>query len=323
MVRATKVAVWALVVSVGAGCGGQKAEAPAVAPPAQVAAPAVAPPEEAPAEADTAAPEAPKYTPEAAESLVKQMASCEYDFDCAAYEPLVAFGPAAGPQLLALAMDEGKAAKARGVAVLALGASGSKVDVAALYASVKKADDYSLSSAFDKVVGTLAAGDDAFRDAARAEYVGAEDAMAARHVLQALPGSLDWALTQLEGEHPPELDVRFADLVGDLATAAELPRIQALLDGDRVKDAMARHRLAAEAIALGDTSRYGVLLAGLASRDVYERADAANFFAKVAKGVPPAEKDKAIKLLKAGLAKDPGGLTATGYQQSLEALGAK
>lgn len=314
----TKATLWVLAAVV-VGCGGKKEEpAPATEP---APAPVSAPEEPGAAEADTAAPEAPKYSPEAAAKLVTAMEACEYDFNCDAYEPLVAFGPDAGPQLLALAMDESKPAKGRGVAILALGATKSKVDVAALYASVKKADDYSLSSAFEKGVGGFATGDEAFRDAMRKEYAESDDVMSARHVLQALPGTVDWALAQLEAEHAEDVEVRYADLVWDLAKAEELPRIQGLLNGEQLKDPMARHRLAAKAIQLGDASRYGILLDGLASDDQYNRADAANFFSEVAKDVPADQKAKAIELLKAGLAKDAGGLTASGYQKSLKALG--
>jgi hypothetical protein len=112
----------------------------------------------------------------------------------------------------------------------------------------------------------------------------------------------------------------YADLITDSATAADLPTIVELLGV--TKDLMARHRLAAKAIALGDAAHFDVFVAGLKSKDVYDRSDAANFLADVADKAPAELKAELIELLQKGKAGDSGGLTAMGYDKALKLLGA-
>ena len=66
----------------------------------------------------------------------------------------------------------------------------------------------------------------------------------------------------------------------------------------------------------------GVFVAGLKSKDVYDRSDAANFLAKVAEHAPAEMKAELIDLLQKGKAGDSGGLTAMGYDEALKKLGA-
>ena len=112
----------------------------------------------------------------------------------------------------------------------------------------------------------------------------------------------------------------YADLVTDSATAADRPAIALMLGA--TKDVMARNRLAAKAIELGDQAHFGVFVAGLSSKDVYDRSDSANFLAQVAEHAPADLKPQLIELLTKGKAGDSGGLTAMGYDEALKKLGA-
>ena len=270
-----------------------------------------------------AEPAAPVFSKEETAKQLAVVETCEYDFNCSAFEVLVALGPEIGEQAAALAMDEAKPAKGRTVAILALAKVKAKVDLATLYEAVKKADDYGMRGAFVKLVEALQTDDAALRDKLRAEYLSDADSIdviPVRGVLTVMPGTFAWAVAQLEGEHAADHDVRLVDLVTDLAQAEQLPKVVELLG--KVTDPMAKNRLASAAIALGDKSHFQVLLDGLASENVYERSDAAGQLADVVKDLPADLKDKTIALLKAGKAGDSGGLTAMGYDKCLKALGA-
>ncbi|PKN54603.1 MAG: hypothetical protein CVU56_25665 [Deltaproteobacteria bacterium HGW-Deltaproteobacteria-14] len=269
------------------------------------------------------APAAPVFSKEEAAKQLAVVETCEYDFNCPAFEALVALGAEIGEQTAALAMDETKPAKGRAVAMLALAKVKAKVDLATLYESVKKADDYGLRGAFEKLLEALQTDDAALLDKLHAEYLSDADGIdvvPVRGALRVMPGTFGWAVAQLEGEHADRLDVRLVDLVTDTAQAEQLPKVVELLG--KLTNPMAKSRLASAAIALGDKGHFQVLLDGLASEDVYDRSDAANQLAEVVKDLPADLKDKAIALLKAGKAGDRGGLTAMGYDKCLKALGA-
>jgi len=306
------------------GACGKKDEAPAAdpTPAAETAKPAepVAEPVAEPTAPEE--PAAPKFSEEETKKQLEVVATCEYDFNCPAYKPLVAMGTEIGPQTYALAMDETKPKNARAIAMSALGEVKAKVDLSALYDSVKKADDYGLSNALQKLVENAGAEDTAFTAKLRTEYTTLEDGIAAipvRGLLRLMSGTLEWALTILEGEHEARLDIPMTDLVTDLASPEQLPRVVALLD--KAQDVMVKHRLAATAIRLGDKSHFQVFLDGLASENQYDRSDAANFLANVIEELPAELKDKTLELVKAAKAGDSGGLTSVGYDKCLKKLG--
>jgi hypothetical protein len=138
-----------------------------------------------------------------------------------------------------------------------------------------------------------------------------------RHGLGAFPAeSVAWVKANMAKAKDDQ--TYYADLITDSATAADLPTIVELLGV--TKDLMARHRLAAKAIELGDASHFGVFVAGLSSKDEYDRSDAANFLENVADKAPAELKDKLIELLEAGKAGDRGGLTSMGYDGALKKL---
>ncbi len=137
--------------------------------------------------------------------------------------------------------------------------------------------------------------------------------------LRAFPAeSVAWAkanLPKAKDDH-----TAYADLITDSAAAADLPTVVEMLGA--TKDVMARNRLAAKAIELGDTAHFDVFIVGLKSKDQYDRSDSANFLADVADKAPADKKAELIDLLQKGKAGDQGGLTAMGYDKALKALGA-
>ena len=113
-------------------------------------------------------------------------------------------------------------------------------------------------------------------------------------------------------------EVIFAELIAAAATRSETDIVGTALAASR--DPMARHRLAAALITLGDATHFEVLLDGLESANAYDRSDAAAILADVANRVPPELESRTVELLRAGLAADAGGVTARGYERSLRAL---
>lgn len=299
-------------------CGGKKSDdgKPAAAKPTEPA-PVAAKPAEPPP------PPAPTYSPEAAKALVGEMAACSSEYGCKPFETLVGFGAAAAPELLTLAGDTAASSDARRMAASALTkikAPDAGLRLVELGNGV--ADDSMLQGDLYEAAG--ASGGQPVFDALIAEYAKAaastddDREIPLRDGLRAFPAqSVAWAKDTLakadKSNQTPQ-----ADLITDSATAGDLPAIVEMLGV--AKDQMAKHRLAAKAIALGDTAHFGVFVAGLKSKDQYDRSDAANFLADVADKVPADLKPELISLLEAGKAADRGGLTARGYEQALGKL---
>lgn len=291
---------------------------------AKPAEPAVKPAEPAPP-VEPPKPAAPTYSPEAAKKAIGEMAACSSEYGCEAHKLLVSFGAQAAPDLLAFAGDTTASPDARRIAASALAAikspdAGPKlVEIA----NAVPSSEFILQGDLYKAAG--ASGGQATFDLLIAEYAKAiaslddDREVPLRGGLQGFPAeSVAWAKANL----PTAKDhhTGYADLVTDSAKAADLPVVVELLGA--TKDVMARNRLAAKAIELGDKAHFDVFVAGLSSKDEYDRSDAANFLAEVAQDAPADLKPKLIELLQKGKAGDAGGLTAMGYDKALKKLGA-
>lgn len=310
----------ALALLIGA-CG-EKNPAPAApeAPPA--AAEPGADPAAEPDEPAAAEPAAPAFDAAAAAAHLEALGACSSEHGCEAYTALVAFGPEIGPVASAFALDTEKPAKARGLAMIALGAVKAEVDAGAHYAAIRTAKDRDLNRGLEGLLEATKPDDEALATSLRADLLSGDrafDRIALRRMLGHLPGTGEWALAELEGLPSADTAVVLADLVSDLSTPDDAARLAELIPN--VKDAMAKHRVAATAIAHGDKAHFGVLLDGLRSEDVHDRADAANMLARVVKELPAELKAETLELLKSGKERDPGGLTARGYDSCLKALG--
>jgi len=301
-----------------AGCDDKnKAEAPDEKPAKEAAAPAKAPAPAKPAE--PAKPEAPVYSAEEAARLMGELEKCEYDFKCDAYEPLVSFGEKVSADLAAFAADSAKPGKARAVAAKALVEIKDPATGNQLFEAARKEKDFLLRTELYKAAA--AGGADEIFAALTKAYLSKEGK---EHQMQIRAGirlykdkALAWAIGELP-KTKAKYQVEVADIITDLADKDALEPIQQLIP--KVKDTMARHRLASKAIELGDQDKFGVLIKGLKSKSQYDRSDAANFLAKVVKQLPEDKKPEVIKLLKAARKKDRGGLTARGYDKCLKAL---
>lgn len=130
--------------------------------------------------------------------------------------------------------------------------------------------------------------------------------------------AVTWAAEQLVVSRD---ELPYAELIEVAATRADERIVRRALDASR--EAMARHRLAATLISMGELDAFGVLLDGLESANAYDRSDAAAIVADVVDQLPRDLEPRAIALLRAGLAADAGGVTARGYEKSLRALGAE
>jgi hypothetical protein len=267
---------------------------------------------------EPAKPKAPEYSAETAAKLIAEMEKCEYDFNCKAYKPLVSFGNKVSKDLAKLAADTTKSAKAREVAAKALTEIKDPATGMQMFEAAKAEKEFMLRDKLFEAAGATGS-DDVFK-ALTAWYTnkkGKEHQMQTRSGIEMYgKKATTWALEQL-----PKLkkyQVELADIITDTADKDALKPIQDVLP--KVKDTMARHRLASKAIELGDKAQFGVLIKGLKSKDVYDRSDAAGFLAKVVKDVPEDKKAELIKLLEAGKKKDRGGLTARGYDKCLKEL---
>jgi hypothetical protein len=308
-----------ILLAAALGCGGKKSDdaKPATAPPA------AKPVEPAAKPAEPPPPPAPVYSPETAKALVAEMIKCSSDYGCQALDTLVGFGAPAAAELLALAGDTAATTDARGLAASALTKlKASEAGPKLVEIANAIADDRMLQGDLYEAAG--ASGGQGTFDALIAEYAKARASsdddreIPLRQGLKAFPAqSVAWAKDNLP-KAAKDNQVPEADLITDSATAADLPVVVELLAA--AKDPMARHRLAAKAIELGDTSHFGVFVAGLSSKDEYDRSDAANFLENVADKAPAELKDKLIELLEAGKAGDRGGLTSMGYDGALKKL---
>lgn len=318
MTKATALAT-ALLLAVTLGCGKKDKDKAASTKPTETVEPAapVAP-------TPPPAPAAPTYSPEAAKALVSEMVKCTSDYGCAALDTLVSFGPKAAPELLSVARDPAASKDARGLAITALTKiKAPEAGLPLIEAANAVADDFMLQGDLYEAAG--ASGGQPVFDALIAEYAKAfastddDRDIPLRGGLRAFPAeSVAWAkanLPKAKDDH-----TAYADLITDSAAAADLPTVVELLGA--TKDVMARNRLAAKAIELGDTAHFDVFIVGLKSKDQYDRSDSANFLADVADKAPADKKAELIDLLQKGKAGDQGGLTAMGYDKALKALGA-
>jgi hypothetical protein len=292
----------------------EKAAAPPATPPpvadTAAAAPAPTPPSE---------PAAPAYSPEAAAKLLTALESCEYDFNCDAYEPLVSFGTKVSADLAKLAADASKPAKARGVAAKALGSIKDPATGEALLAAARAEKEFMLRA--DLFAAAGASGNEAVLTAA-GEYIQTEEGYEQRLEVQKAivpfgKKAFDWAVGVVPKPKKYQ-EVGIVDLIAETATAAELPTLQELTG--KVKDEMSKNRLASRRIQLGDLAAFDILWKNLASKDEYVRADTGNMLARVADKISSEDKQKAIDLVTAAKAKDQGGLTSQGYETILKAL---
>ena len=84
---------------------------------------------------------------------------------------------------------------------------------------------------------------------------------------------------------------------------------------------MARHRLAAAAIALGDVQQFDTLAAGIKDgKEELNRSDASNMLNNVIEKLPAARKDEFIQLLEAAQKKGKGHIEERGINDSLKKL---
>jgi len=275
-----------------------------------------------PSKVEPAKPAKAAYTPEAAKQHVAELAKCSSQYSCPAFDTLVGFGPAAAPELLAVAVDDKAPLEQRRMAVAAIGAvKAPEVGVKLIEAANKLEDSLAQGEFYD--AAGKSGGQPVF-DALITEYAKAAAStddnreIPLRHGLGAFPKeTVAWAKDALPKQ--PKQQVAIADLIDDVATDQAV--VLALLPA--AKEPMAKHRLAKKAIELGasDPKLWDVFLAGLASADQYDRSDAGNFLESVVSKVPAELKPRFVELLKKALAgpKDP--MLNGGLEKSLAALG--
>lgn len=328
MRRIRSISLVALALLGAAACGGKKEKEKDQEPAAgSVAAPAPAPAPSTTTATPTppAAPAATAYSADAAKQAIAKLGACVITDGCEPYRTLVGFGAAAAPDLLAALADPATEKETRRMAAETLGdlklpamgpklvelgnTTGDALERGDLYEAAGKSGG---QATFDALI------------AAYAQAIGSVDDdrdIPLRQGLKAFPAeSIAWATGAIaaKGKGAPD-PTGAADLFTDSATAADLPAIVAALGA--TKEVMARDRLAAKAIELGDPAHFDVFVAGLSSKDEFDRSDAANFLADVADQAPADVRPKLIELLKKGKAGDEGGLTSMGYDEALKKLG--
>lgn len=329
MLRTRSLTIVALALLGLAACGGKKSEGDKAkdtptAGSAGSGSAAVAP-APTPSPAPPPPPPAPTYSPDAAKAAIAKLGDCVIPDNCEGYKTLVGFGPQAAPDLLAAIADPASSKDTKEMAAAAVGAL-KQPDLGPKLVELGNAEQDSLVQ--DDIYGAAGeSGGQATFDALIAAYaqaIGSVDDdrdIPLRKGLRAFPKeSLAWAGTAIaaKGKGAPD-PTGVADLFTDSAQAADLPAVVDALG--KTKDVMARHRLAAKAIELGDTAHFDVFVTGLSSKDQYDRSDAANFLAQVADKAPADLKPKLVELLQKGKAGDQGGLTAMGYDEALKKLG--
>lgn len=270
------------------------------------------------------APAAPVYSAEAAKAALASLSTCTSQYSCDGYKTLLGFGQPVVPDVMAALAEPTTGKDQRRILAELVGElkpAGQGPALVAMASSIT--DDSMLQSDLYKAAGATG-GKETF-DALIAEYAKAladsddDRDIPLRGGLRAFPAeSVAWAkenLPKAKDDH-----TAYADLITDSGAAGDLPVIVEMLG--QTKDPMARHRLAAKAIELGDKGHFAVFVDGLKSKDVYDRSDAANFLAKVAEQAPEDLKPQLVELLQKGKAGDSGGLTAMGYDEALKKLGA-
>lgn len=272
--------------------------------------------------AKTETPKAPAYSPEAAAKAIEAMQSCENRYSCDPLETLVGFGKDASKDLAAVANDASKTKEAREIALEGLGKIQDPAVGLSLFEAGKIEQDFILRSSLFKTAGK-SGGDETF-DAMIAHYASEaskDHRLDMRAGLREFGGKklFDWAVANYPEDEDSQ--VRFADLVTDAEDEGNAESIAELIG--KTKDTMAKHRLAAAAVKLGDAAQISVLIDGLKAENQYDRSDAANFLGDIADQVPADRKQEVIDATKAAKAKDAGGLTSMGYDKVLKKLGAE
>lgn len=271
----------------------------------------------------TPTPVAVAYSPEAAAKLLAAADTCVVYLACDSYKPLVAFGAPVAPELVKVAADKAAKVSVRELAAHAIIDIGAPEGGEALYAAAKAEDNITLKLTLFEAAGATKT--DAVFEAAKKDLFSKDKKVGLSEVLATLRPfgvkALTWAADGLETAKAGPEQYRYAAVIRDTATAAELPVVVELLA--KTKDVMAKQHLASTAVKLGDASHLEVLYAGLSSKDEYERADAGNMLADVVDQVPDADRAKVIDLVSAAKAKDKGGLTSMGYDRILKKLGGK
>jgi hypothetical protein len=317
--RKILVALSITAAAATAGCGKKKEEAGKADPKAD---PKMDPKGEPKADPtpEPAKPEPPKYSPDAAKQLVTELGTCSSEIACKPYDALVGFGAQAAPELLAVAVDGGAKLETRRIAAKALGKVKAPDAGPKLVEAANKLEDSLAQGDFYEAAGEC--GGQATFDALIVELGKAmadrEDRreIPLRHGLAKFPKeTFAWAKAELP---KAKKATTIADLIDETATDAAA--VQELLAA--TKDPMAKNRLAKKAIELGatDPKLWDVFLTSLASKDQYDRADAGNFLAPVAKQVPADKKARFVELLKKALEgpKDP--MLKGGLEKSLKTL---
>lgn len=317
MIRPLRLLATALLTTCTLAACGDKA--PADSPSAKSDAPASAAAASAPA---SAAPKAPTYSKAEAAKLLEQVNGCKYDFDCDAFKPLLGFGDQAHADIIAFVEDKTKSEKGRKVALQLLVKGKAAAMAERVYAVAKSIEGFDRGDYY-KAVGALGAGNAKLFEQLKAELLAEKSSIKSIPIRNALEGMPTLAMTWITADFgkEPKAETRLASLVGAVAKAEHLAAVKAMLG--KATDQMAKHRLAVAAIKLGDKGHFNVFVEGLQATNQYDRSDAANFLAKVAKEAPADLKAKLIELLKAAQAKDRGGLTSRGYTKSLKILGAQ
>ena len=316
----TKLPLVLLVGSLALGACESKDAKPSEAakPVGDKAVPAVATPPVAPVAPPVATPVA--YSPEALTKLVADSDACVVYLACDAYKPIVAFGAPAAPELVKVALDPAKKKAVRELAAHALIEIGAPEGGLALYEAAKTEKDVTLNHTLYEAAGATKS-DEVFT-AATKDLLGSERTLGISDQLAAIKPfgkkAFDWAAAGLAAEKKTTKQYRYAAVIRETATEAELAQVTELTG--KTKDVMSKQHLASTAVKLGDAAQLEVLYAGLADKDEYVRADAGNMLADVADKVPAADKAKVTDLVTAAKGKDRGGLTSMGYDRVLKTL---
>ena len=251
------------------------------------------------------------------DALLDELARCELHFECEVYQPLVDRGDEATEALVAFAVSAEQPTKARQVALRALREIADPDAGMPLIRAARKRRELPLLADLFEAAGA-GRGDKAF--AALTDYYRSKDG--ALYTVQIRRGlsaygkrAFEWAADELTSADADA--AALADIVSDTATEAEADRVGKLLA--TTKDRLARHRLAATAIRLGDGAQFSVLINGLKAKNQFDRADAALRLATVVEKLGEKRRAAVVGLLKKARKRDKSGVT-TGYDKALAAL---
>ena len=268
----------------------------------------------------------PAYTADGAAKLVADLGACEYDFNCAAYKPLVSYGTKVSADLAKIATDATKPGKARQVAAKALGEIKDPATGNALFDAAKAEKDFIIRGDLYAAAGHFTGSDDVFK--AAGPFFVTDDGWETRgEVEKALVPfghrTFDWATVELakhfQGKKYDKLEEELAALAVKVSTPADAPKLKELAGKVKAGD-LAQCNLATALVQYGDASQLDVLVKALGGDDEFVRSAAGMHVADLAekKLIPADQKDKLIPLLTAAKAKDAGGMTSDGYDRALK-----